>query len=146
MNYAARLFSNLKISDPNFSNAQARFYPEPRYGKGDAQLPWCYYISLWWSYDPARANDQVAMSYPSNNNHEDEFFLLHKKMNSNIKQNWFSWNKLAYTDSIDGWINDRNWAMALSACKAHIVTWKYFLDTDVQTVLVQQANRVATNM
>lgn len=150
MNYAARLFSDLnddhKPSHPGFSNGEARTFPDPQMG-GDAQdTPWCPYMTQWWSAMDASANNQVANSYPSTATNTEEFFLLHMKMNSNVKQNWFTWVTLAWSDYIDDWIKERKWSMAVTACKAHIVTWKYLLDPDVQTVLTAQVDRLAKRL
>ncbi|KAI5198888.1 glycoside hydrolase [Aureobasidium subglaciale] len=154
MNRLAQGYSNLANIDRNDvskANPGARYYTEPKSDAGDEEISWCQYMERWWNNARApdgRAGDRVVIAYPANKVHEDEMFLLDEKMNSRIKQNWFSGLNLSYDSKakLQKYIAEEKWAEALKALKFHVVTWKYFLDDDVKRVLVDQVDRVATNL
>lgn len=142
MNTAVQMFSSLTGSTGPAVNKAARYYPEPRSNMGNALIPWCAYMNQWWSNRVASANSQVATAYPATNSFDQEMFLLKNQMNSQTKQTWFTGNAITCEGKIGDYITNANWQSALACMKMHIVTWKYYYDTDVVQVLARQANRV----
>jgi hypothetical protein len=153
MDRMAQSYSNLNEVDRNDvakANPSARYYPDPKGNSGE-EIEWCQYMKRWWDNALApdgRAGDRVVIAYPANGVHEEELFLLDEKMNSRIKQNWFSGLNLSYDSKtkLRNHIGKKNWAQVLKMLKFHIVTWKYFLDDDVKRVLIDQVDRVAKNL
>ncbi|CEL11917.1 hypothetical protein ASPCAL15011 [Aspergillus calidoustus] len=143
-----------KTAPTALANTAARKYPDPTKGAKD-ELAWCLYMQKWWQpEEPKNGKDETWIpntvlggEYPGYHWHyTDEMVLLEALLNQQVKQGWFSGNKLYHEKAMSTYIKKGQWSLYAKTLKAHILMWQYYNIDSIKKTLVKQANRIETKL